>query len=65
MSNYFVPIIKADFNWHHDLPGMGQYDDMPYAAERMIEISHHVFIKGNNLIHRWKDLPNDLSLIHI
>lgn len=65
MSNFFVPINKAEVEWHGNLPFSKQYDDIYHSSEGGINQALYVFIDGNNLINRWqsfflmsrKDLP--------
>ncbi len=54
MSNLFVPIQTADLNWYQGLPFSIKYDDVYHSFASGIEQSRHVFIEGNDLIHRWQ-----------
>lgn len=54
MSNLFEPIQTADLNWYQGLPFSIKYDDVYHSFASGIEQSRHVFIEGNDLIHRWQ-----------
>ncbi|WP_028380619.1 bifunctional tRNA (5-methylaminomethyl-2-thiouridine)(34)-methyltransferase MnmD/FAD-dependent 5-carboxymethylaminomethyl-2-thiouridine(34) oxidoreductase MnmC [Legionella cherrii] len=59
MSNFFVPINKAELDWHGTLPFSTQYDDVYHSSEGGMHQSRHVFIDGNDLIKRWRSFSND------
>ncbi|WP_131794557.1 bifunctional tRNA (5-methylaminomethyl-2-thiouridine)(34)-methyltransferase MnmD/FAD-dependent 5-carboxymethylaminomethyl-2-thiouridine(34) oxidoreductase MnmC [Fluoribacter gormanii] len=59
MSNFFVPINKAELAWHDTLPFSSQYDDIYHSSEGGIDQALHVFVDGNDLIKRWQSLSDD------
>ncbi len=59
MSNFFVPINKAEIDWHGTLPFSTQYDDVYHSSEGGINQALHVFVNGNDLIPRWQSLSHD------
>ncbi|WP_454783679.1 bifunctional tRNA (5-methylaminomethyl-2-thiouridine)(34)-methyltransferase MnmD/FAD-dependent 5-carboxymethylaminomethyl-2-thiouridine(34) oxidoreductase MnmC [Legionella sp. WA2024007413] len=59
MSNFFVPINKAELRWQDTLPFSTQYDDIYHSSEGAINQALHVFINGNDLVHRWQSLSDD------
>ncbi|MBI2786049.1 MAG: bifunctional tRNA (5-methylaminomethyl-2-thiouridine)(34)-methyltransferase MnmD/FAD-dependent 5-carboxymethylaminomethyl-2-thiouridine(34) oxidoreductase MnmC [Legionella longbeachae] len=65
MSNFFIPIEKAELDWQGALPFSIQYNDIYHSSEGGIGQSFYVFINGNNLIKRWQSLPADPHLFTI
>ncbi|ARB91304.1 bifunctional tRNA (5-methylaminomethyl-2-thiouridine)(34)-methyltransferase MnmD/FAD-dependent 5-carboxymethylaminomethyl-2-thiouridine(34) oxidoreductase MnmC [Legionella longbeachae] len=61
MSNFFVPIKKAELDWSGALPISIQYDDVYHSSDGGIEQSLHVFVQGNNLIQRWQSFPKNVQ----
>ncbi|KTC90256.1 bifunctional tRNA (5-methylaminomethyl-2-thiouridine)(34)-methyltransferase MnmD/FAD-dependent 5-carboxymethylaminomethyl-2-thiouridine(34) oxidoreductase MnmC [Fluoribacter dumoffii] len=59
MSNFFVPINKAELDWHDALPFSTHYDDVYHSSEGGINQSLHVFINGNDLINRWQSFSEE------
>jgi tRNA 5-methylaminomethyl-2-thiouridine biosynthesis bifunctional protein len=59
VSSQFVPIQTADLEWKQDLPYSKQFSDIYYSSEGGIQQSRYVFIDGNDLINRWKELPQN------
>ncbi|HHF7375710.1 bifunctional tRNA (5-methylaminomethyl-2-thiouridine)(34)-methyltransferase MnmD/FAD-dependent 5-carboxymethylaminomethyl-2-thiouridine(34) oxidoreductase MnmC [Legionella bozemanae] len=59
MSNFFVPINKAELEWHGTLPFSTQYDDIYHSSEGGINQALYVFIDGNDLIKRWQSFSSD------
>ncbi|WP_454782369.1 bifunctional tRNA (5-methylaminomethyl-2-thiouridine)(34)-methyltransferase MnmD/FAD-dependent 5-carboxymethylaminomethyl-2-thiouridine(34) oxidoreductase MnmC [Legionella sp. WA2022007384] len=59
MSNFFVPINKAELSWHNTLPFSTQYDDIYHSSEGAINQALHVFVDGNDLINRWQSFSDD------
>ncbi|MGL5741970.1 MAG: bifunctional tRNA (5-methylaminomethyl-2-thiouridine)(34)-methyltransferase MnmD/FAD-dependent 5-carboxymethylaminomethyl-2-thiouridine(34) oxidoreductase MnmC [Legionella sp.] len=58
MSNLFVPINKAELDWHDALPFSIQYNDIYHSLEGGINQSLYVFVDGNNLIERWQSFSD-------
>ncbi|KTC93250.1 bifunctional tRNA (5-methylaminomethyl-2-thiouridine)(34)-methyltransferase MnmD/FAD-dependent 5-carboxymethylaminomethyl-2-thiouridine(34) oxidoreductase MnmC [Legionella cincinnatiensis] len=63
MSNFFVPIKKAELDWSGALPISIQYDDVYHSSGGGIEQSLYVFVHGNNLIQRWQSFPKTTQQI--
>lgn len=59
MSDFFVPIKKAELDWRGSLPVSIQYDDVYHSSDGGIEQSLHVFVHGNNLIARWQSFSKN------
>jgi tRNA 5-methylaminomethyl-2-thiouridine biosynthesis bifunctional protein len=59
VSNTFVPIKKAELQWHDDRPYSVQYDDIYHSSEGAIAQSLYVFVEGNDLIKRWRAFSSD------
>jgi len=59
VSNFFVPINKAELDWHGALPFSKRYDDVYHSSDGGINQALHVFIDGNDLIKRWQLFSND------
>ncbi|KTD11129.1 FAD dependent oxidoreductase [Legionella gratiana] len=63
MSNFFVPIKKAELDWCGALPVSIQYDDVYHSSDGGIEQSLYVFVHGNNLIERWQSFSKNIPRI--
>lgn len=59
MSNFFVPIKKAELIWHDTLPFSKQYQDIYHSSDGGVDQALYVFASGNDLIKRWQLLPLD------
>jgi len=57
VSSRFVPVTKADLEWHEGLPFSKRFQDIYFSQANGLAESQHVFIEGNQLIDRWMRLP--------
>lgn len=49
-------------NWRDQNPLSEEYDDIYYSTEDGFSETTHVFINGNSLINRWKNLTSSFSI---
>lgn len=57
---------SADIDWQADgTPRSKQYDDVYYSRVDGLEESRHVFLEGNQLAQRWRQLPENAHFIII
>ncbi len=63
MSDLFKPLIPADVDWQQDIPFARQFNDIYFSRENGLEESYHVFISGNHLLSRWKNLQPNATFI--
>lgn len=61
MSSPFVPIEKAELDWHENLPFSIQYNDIYHSSNGGLQQSRHVFIEGNCLLERWQNFKTNSS----
>lgn len=58
MSSPFVPIVKADLEWHADLPFSKTFNDIYFSVDDALAESEHVFIATNRLLERWQAMTS-------
>lgn len=63
MSICFDPITPAHLTWTGDVPYSSQFEDIYFSIEHGLLESKHVFIDGNQLIERWKNLNPHASFV--
>ncbi|MDI9818875.1 MULTISPECIES: bifunctional tRNA (5-methylaminomethyl-2-thiouridine)(34)-methyltransferase MnmD/FAD-dependent 5-carboxymethylaminomethyl-2-thiouridine(34) oxidoreductase MnmC [unclassified Legionella] len=63
MSDPFIPIETADLAWRDGLPFSRLFDDIYFSTENGLQEADHVFIQGNNLLERWRNLTEDTFVI--
>lgn len=61
MSSLFIPIQRAKLQWNGALPLVSSMPIFSIPAQERIAFSKKTFIDGNDLINRWKRLPEDTT----
>jgi tRNA 5-methylaminomethyl-2-thiouridine biosynthesis bifunctional protein len=61
--NYLLPLQPAQLSWDGDTPEAAHFGDIYFSRENGLEESRHVFLKGNRLGERWKNLPENSSFV--
>ncbi len=63
MSKSFLPIETATLSWPEGLPFSETFNDIYFSTENGLAEKKYVFIEGNQLIERWKDLGGNYFVI--
>ncbi|MDH4263192.1 MAG: bifunctional tRNA (5-methylaminomethyl-2-thiouridine)(34)-methyltransferase MnmD/FAD-dependent 5-carboxymethylaminomethyl-2-thiouridine(34) oxidoreductase MnmC [Spirochaetia bacterium] len=58
-----MSIEKPEISWQNHVPYSLIFKDIYFSSENGLKETMHVFIKGNDLIHRWKNLKNPVFTI--
>jgi len=63
MSTCFEPIACAQLTWRDGVPYSAQFNDIYFSTEHGLSETKHVFIDGNRLIERWKNLGDNAHFV--
>jgi tRNA 5-methylaminomethyl-2-thiouridine biosynthesis bifunctional protein len=58
MSTPFTPIIPASISWNNGEPYSSDFKDIYFSSQQGLDEAMHVFIQGNDLPNRWRDLQD-------
>ncbi len=56
MTQRFAPLVLAELTWQDGYPRSTRYDDCYFSPPAGLSERLHVFIDGNNLPTRWRDM---------